>query len=245
MTRRELLQEQYEDALFALLMDDLAIEQGKAALEENEKLKLNPAAAVPLPLQQRSLKLISNYYSKQHFYTIRRTCYKVLNKVAIVALVSMLLFTTAFAASPSFRLNALNLMIDAFDDRTNLQLSAENIDNQSSTDYEIVVDWLPAGYELSSYSSDSRSSRYFYQSQDGEIVQISIAFKDGMIVSIDTEEADVESITVQDIAALLSQKDSSYQIAWADEQAGVLWTIYGEGISKSDIIKIAENVRIK
>ena len=39
MTRREQLQEQYEDALFALLMDDLAAIEGQAALEENERLK--------------------------------------------------------------------------------------------------------------------------------------------------------------------------------------------------------------
>ena len=39
MTRREKLQEQYEDALFALLMDDLAVEEGKKAYEENERLK--------------------------------------------------------------------------------------------------------------------------------------------------------------------------------------------------------------
>lgn len=39
MTRREKLQEQYEDALFALLMDDLAVEEGKKAYEENKRLK--------------------------------------------------------------------------------------------------------------------------------------------------------------------------------------------------------------
>ena len=34
MTRREQLQEQYEDALFALLMDELARSEGEKLLEE-------------------------------------------------------------------------------------------------------------------------------------------------------------------------------------------------------------------
>ena len=41
MTNHERLTEQYEDALFALLMDSVAEEEGKQALELNERLKLS------------------------------------------------------------------------------------------------------------------------------------------------------------------------------------------------------------
>lgn len=47
MTKHEKLQEQYEDALFALLMEEFAAEEGKSALEENERLKCDPAFDVP------------------------------------------------------------------------------------------------------------------------------------------------------------------------------------------------------
>lgn len=47
VTKREQLRESYEEALFALLMDEVAVAQGKEALEENERLKRNPDAAVP------------------------------------------------------------------------------------------------------------------------------------------------------------------------------------------------------
>ena len=42
MTKREKLLEQYEDALFSLLMDEFAESEGKAALEENARLKADP-----------------------------------------------------------------------------------------------------------------------------------------------------------------------------------------------------------
>ena len=39
MTNRETRKEQYEDALFALLMDDMAQEDGEELLRLNEQLK--------------------------------------------------------------------------------------------------------------------------------------------------------------------------------------------------------------
>ena len=53
MTNHERLTEQYEDALFALLMDSVAEEEGKQALELNERLKADPAAEVPESARRR------------------------------------------------------------------------------------------------------------------------------------------------------------------------------------------------
>ena len=47
MANRETRKEQYEDALFALLMDEMAQEDGKELLRLNEQLKQDPGAAVP------------------------------------------------------------------------------------------------------------------------------------------------------------------------------------------------------
>lgn len=244
MTRQELLKEQYEDALFALLMDNFSAAQGKAAWEENERLKRDPAAAVPLPVQQRCLKQISRHFSRQYFRSVGRTCSRVVNRIAIVALISILLLTTAFAISPTLRSHALNLMISTLDDRTNLQFFAESKDSQTSENLQIVANWLPDGYVLDSQKNDSRGTWNQYRSQNEQIIQIDAAIRENSIVSIDTEDADTDSITIHDNKALLSQKDDTLQIAWLDQLTHVLWTIYGEGISKSDIIQIAENVEL-
>ena len=66
MTRREKLQEQYEDALFALLMDDLAIAEGKSAEEENEQLKNDPKYAVPPEVRQRCLNNFQALHEKNN-----------------------------------------------------------------------------------------------------------------------------------------------------------------------------------
>ncbi len=65
MTRREKLQEQYEDALFALLMDDLAVEEGKKAYEENKRLKADSSFEVPSESRKRCVETIARCCRKK------------------------------------------------------------------------------------------------------------------------------------------------------------------------------------
>ena len=58
MTRREKLYDDYENALFALLMDDVAAVQGEAARAENQRLKADPAAVVPGDLHARCVRTV-------------------------------------------------------------------------------------------------------------------------------------------------------------------------------------------
>ena len=116
MTKHEKLQEQYEDALFALLMEEFAAEEGKSALEENERLKRDPAFDVPPDVRQRCLKTIAKTCTKQSLRRTGKSFCKVFTKVAVVATLCMLLFTTAIAVSPTLRANTFNLIISTFEE---------------------------------------------------------------------------------------------------------------------------------
>ena len=58
MNRRDELRERYEDALFAFLMEDVIETEGKKMLEENERLKQDPLAAVPEAVDYRCIQTI-------------------------------------------------------------------------------------------------------------------------------------------------------------------------------------------
>ena len=58
MTQRERLVEQYEDALFALLMEDVMVREGERLEAWNRRLLEDPAAAVPESLDLRCRKAI-------------------------------------------------------------------------------------------------------------------------------------------------------------------------------------------
>ena len=59
MTRREMLMEQYEDALFALIMDEVAEVEGQKALEENQRLKESGELVIPEEVSQRCQRVIA------------------------------------------------------------------------------------------------------------------------------------------------------------------------------------------
>lgn len=67
MHEQEKLYEQYEDAVFALLMDKVAEENGKKLLQQNEELLADPYAAVPETLSKRCLRTIKKAYRKSQW----------------------------------------------------------------------------------------------------------------------------------------------------------------------------------
>ena len=65
MNRRDELRERYEDALFAFLMEDVIETEGKKMLEENERLKQDPLAAVPEAVDYRCIQTIKRGFAKE------------------------------------------------------------------------------------------------------------------------------------------------------------------------------------
>ncbi len=109
MNRRDELRERYEDALFAFLMEDVIETEGKKMLEENERLKQDPLAAVPEAVDYRCIQTIKRGFAKERRHTVGRITYRVLNRVAMIAVMCALLFVTAFAASSEIRSKTINL----------------------------------------------------------------------------------------------------------------------------------------
>lgn len=112
MNRRDELRERYEDALFAFLMEDVIETEGKKMLEENERLKQDPLAAVPEAVDYRCIQTIKRGFAKERRHTVGRITYRVLNRVAMIAVICALLFVTAFAASSEIRSKTINLLIE-------------------------------------------------------------------------------------------------------------------------------------
>ena len=247
MTRREQLQEQYEDALFALLMDDLAAIEGQAALEENERLKNDPEYAVPTDVRQRCLKTISRCCAKK---TLRRTG-KVLcrgfSRVAVIGMICMLLFTTAFAASPTFRAYTLNLVMEVFEDSTAISFSDSNSENSSfSKTSSVNVNWMPEGYDLVDQSEDPFLSSYRYRTETGDEILINVFKGENGVLYVDTEDAQVEHLTIQGCDGLLVLKDGDAQLAWGNEngpyQVGIIAKNAETEEDVQNLLKIAENL---
>lgn len=247
MTRREQLQEQYEDALFALLMDDLAATEGQAALEENERLKNDPEYAVPTDVRQRCLKTISRCCTKKTLRRTGRVLCRGFGRVAVMGMICMLLFTTAFAASPTFRAYTLNLVMEVFEDSTAISFSNSNTENSSfSEDFNVDVNWVPEGYTLVDQSEDPFLSSLRYRSETGDEILINVFKGENGVLYVDTEDAQVEHLTIQGCDGLLVLKAGDAQLVWGNEDGPYKVAIILEGIETEEdvqnLLKIAENL---
>lgn len=239
MNRREQLQDRYEDALFALLMDDIATIEGQKAEEENRRLQNDPSAAVPEDVDRRCMKTIRRHFAKQKARATGRFTLKTMKRVAIAAGIAAILFTTAFATSETVRVRTMNLIIQIFEESTDFQFTRGN-DGEALS---LNVGWLPEGYSLVDQGNDGLEIWYDYQTQDEEWLMINCKKTDGLVSSIDTEDAEVEYIQIQGSEAMLVEKGTSWQLVWSANDNAVFVGIIGSNISRADIIHIASELQ--
>lgn len=109
MNRRVQSRERYEDDILAFLMDGLLEEEGRALLEENERLNADPAAAIPAELDERCRALLRSAFPDEPLKKPERVTWKIMKRVLIAAVLAATLFATAYAAVPEFRAWILNV----------------------------------------------------------------------------------------------------------------------------------------
>ena len=108
MNRHGQSRARYEDDILAFLMDGMLEEEGRALLEENERLNADPAAAIPAELDERCRALLRSAFPDEPLKKPERVTWKILKRVLIAAVLAATLFATAYAAVPEFRAGVLN-----------------------------------------------------------------------------------------------------------------------------------------
>ncbi len=254
MTRREKLHENYEDALFALLMDEVAEQEGMRLLEENERLRQDPEAAIPDKVNNRCLKTINRAFAKRRHHKIMYTMYRVFNRAAVIAVIVMILVGTAYAAFPEVRIRTLNLMIEVSDVASSLSLTRENIQSSELNDETSISndEETLSGYRLPKISDEflvidevhrSSCSWITYKNNLGDEITISIYAANGLILNVDTEDAQhVENIQVHGYDGLLVEKNGCLTIAWGDTDQNNLIEVEFTGIDRAVALNCAESI---
>ena len=245
MTRQEILREQYEDALFALLMDRMICAEGERLLEENERLKSDPNAEIPEKLMKRCRKVIAREYAKKHFTSVKQFSVKLFQRVAIVALTGMLFFTGVLAASETLRNSTINLIVEAFEDHTNYRF-----DGLQEEDFmlEFEVGWIPEGFVLKDQVHGQHSAYTYYTGNNSEALAIDLtAISESGNTGVDTENAIKENLDIKGRTATLVTKDYLELIIPIPERTQLLvialWT-NDFLIGREEVIRIAENIEL-
>lgn len=235
MNRRDELRERYEDALFAFLMEDVIETEGKKMLEENERLKQDPLAAVPEAVDYRCIQTIKRGFAKERRHTVGRITYRVLNRVAMIAVICALLFVTAFAASSEIRSKTINLLIEVSDTFSTLTLrESQMTPNQTDfSDLSTETMNLLCGYHFPNvpegftveYQGGGQSSGYIqYINADGATILFDIfEISDGDEYIIDTEDAELTNMRIHGYEGLLVEKQNEFDSGIVVNSIDVVW----------------------
>ncbi len=248
MTRREELLENYEDALFAILMDEVAESEGQKYLEMNERLRNDPSAEIPKRLSEKCRRIIRRSFSKKRRYEASRTIKLVVNRAAVIVLISAILFTVAYALVPEVRIRTLNLLIEVSDVATSLTFGNDNGSIASEvpekTYYGYVFPKAPEGFQTTDEGHDSRTDWIRYENNEGAMISISIGGSGTSIISADTEDADsVEAIIIHGFEGILIEKSGSVQIVWGDTGQEKIISVSCEKFDKETVISFVNEMR--
>ena len=249
MTRHERLLENYEDAYFALLMEDVAQMEGARLDQLNMELQNDPHAAVPEGLTKRCLKTINAHFSNMRRSSSLRIVKKAINLAAVLIAISTLLFTSAFAISDEFRTATLNLVITANEKYTQLKMKQEDPPQESGNSMvtdnneffkNIRLTWLPDGYE---YLSGEYDYQAIFANDENNWIVIN-RFDGDSTYNVDTEGAEiVEEIMINGNSGLRIVKNGQAHIALANTDKNIFIDICSSEHVPGEVVeKIAQNI---
>lgn len=254
MNRREKLLEQYEDAYFALLMDEVAEQEGARLERLNKELQDDPAAAVPVKIDRMCIKAIDHYFARQRRGGYLRTAKRVFTHVAVIVTVMVMMFTTAFALSPDFRASTLNLLITVEDQYTQLTMTGDESDEGLGQSKIPSAPYSPGAYfenlEIGWIPEDFTCTRSDYnnfvgfEAPEGLCFSISRANGHGTL-NVDTENADrIVNITVNGIDGIQIFKNGRIHSVLSDlEHSFFIQLRTSDGISEETHQRILENIK--
>lgn len=251
MTRREELEEAYEDAYFELLMDEVAEMEGAYWEEVRKELENDPAAAMPESVERRCVQTIKRCFARQRRQENLRIAKRVLNRIAVfVAIVSMMI-TTVLAVSEDARVAAANLLITVNERYTEMHMDPNGVvysmndisaDEVLEDDYfsQFKVGWIPEGFSYYSGTSDMDAT---FINNDGLL--ISIEYVPGSATyRIDTEDADsIDTIKVNGHSVMKVLKDGSTNMVLINEEKHCFVSVLtSQEISWNIALRILENI---
>jgi hypothetical protein len=242
------LNEEYEENIFKLLMKEVADKEGQLFYEENINLLNDPEYTASPEKVKKFTKLLDAQYKKANSNRNPLRLSKIARRAAVVAVLFVTIFALAMISVQAFRNQILNLFMNVNSNYTSLQLTDDS--TSDSSDGKLAVNWrnsyvptyIPADFEIASVSNSDDSKKIMFQSKTDENSFINYSeYSADSSIEIDTENADsINKVSISEQAGTIAVKDKIVTVAW--QLDGRLFVVQGQ-ISTDEAIKIADNVK--
>lgn len=238
------LRENYEQALFQLVMHDAAGREGSCLLEENQKLK---ALAESRPSEEALRKFteqLDAHLRKKKADARRKQLPRLLRRMAVAAVAICFVFFTAMTTVQAFRVKVMNIWMEIQPEFTIFRLKEDSIGTSGDN---LVVNWtnayvptyIPEGYTVGSMSINEPAREIVYTRGDSSIIYTELDASSSPV--IDTENASrLETVNINGHTGTLVQKNGVTTIVW--DMDGRLFLIQA-WTDADTAIKVAEGVK--
>jgi len=255
MKSYEQLRTEYDDALFALLMDDAMQTEGEALLAENERLKSESDFVISSETHERTLTAICEAYWIKSRRNRGARFRRMIGKGVAAVFAAAVLVGIGCAVNPTVKAKTLKLMMTITNQATILFVDDGSeippwlvAPDQSDSDHdrtEYEITFIPDGFYQHSELQTEHFNMQEFKNDDEALISVQITHSHGnMISSMDTENADVvEEITINGNNGLLVEKGQRVHIETYDVNEMDYFDVVCLNVDRETVIKIAEGIK--
>jgi len=193
---------------------------------------------LPPEFDRKMKKLISKQSKQLKRLKFKQKTKKVLPRAAVFLLILLGSFTLLVNNVEALRVKVLNIFLNIHDQYTSFQATKNNNTIPQNWNGYLPF-YMPSGFEISKIEQNNLMDIIYYTNHQGQSIEFSQSKGDHSDMRIDTEDALVQNITINNSEALLAEKNGLISIVWRDEFA---FCLIGN-VDKSELIKVAKNVR--
>lgn len=237
--KQELI-DHYDDAVFALMMDEYAEDEGARLLQEFEDaISSGAMPEVPASLDQKCRQIIQHEFTKQHRKHYAKQALRMTQKAAVIALVVLGISLSTVLSVDALRVPFLNYILEYNHEYIAVKFTEDETVPKSYAD--LLADVLPESYkEVQRQDLGDGICIAVYQDDSGNVVKYTANPASGEYRS-DSQYADYKEIRLKSWDAIIINKDGIL-LTWFDAEYNMAHSIYTNSYTENDLIKIAEQL---
>ncbi len=187
---------------------------------------------------EKKMKKLIMAQKKSYYYLINT----VGKRVAIIVLAIIISFTATTFGVKGIREAVIEFITETFERFTRITVQNEEPDIPQEILIKNAPQYIPEGYTLESEMDLGGIYQINYNNKENNPIVFGQEIYYKNIFRINTENVDYEKILINSFEGVFYNKKGINTVIFADET--YLYKIYGQ-VSKEEIIKIAESIKIK
>ncbi len=218
--RNSELIENYKEALFALAMNDIMIEEGEYWEEVNERLKSDPGFKLPETLTQRCMRAIERGVSHKEHLRLKSSVWKITTRIAVAFLAVFIAFSFIFMTVSAVQVPVLDFFISNFGNGAFVRAE------QTAEDTGMVFGpkWVPAeDWEVDMIANEENIRIIHYNYKDGKYIKYREQLFEEELGTIDTEDVVFSEEIINNHNVMIGRKDGTTSLYWKNNRDGIDW----------------------